>query len=539
MPENPLTNQSRDEARPEEPALGVAEARLIQTRAGKIARLRERGIDPFPARFRPTHKTADAKKILEETEKNAESEFQAGLQPPLDKETIENSWKEARAKVRTRQMSLAGRVMARRGMGKAAFVDILDGAGRMQVHLRSDVLGDAYSLLDDIDIGDFIGISGPAFRTRRGEPSIEATSLQILAKAVRPLPDKWAGLQDIEKRSRQRYLDLITRERAAEVVRLRARIVAGMRRFLNERGFIEVETPILVPVAAGAMARPFVTHHNALDRTLYLRIATELYLKKLVVGGIEKVYEIGRFFRNEGIDADHNPEFTTLESYEANADYSEVMEMVEQMVAKIALDVTGSTQVRSPAGGTIELAPPWPRLDLRQEIIKRCGIDFAECPDTESLAQAMRERGIHAEAGGSWGRLLDKVISSAVEPAIIQPAFLVDYPVEMSPLAKRKPGANGIVERFEAFVLGRELANAFTELNDPIEQRARFEEQERLRKMYGDEEVDRLDEDFLVAVEHGMPPTGGLGLGIDRLTMLLSGEESIRDVVLFPQLRTP
>jgi lysyl-tRNA synthetase class 2 len=494
---------------------GVAEARLIQTRIEKAARLRARGIDPYPARYRRSHTTTQARTLLEKVEGDAG------------------------AGARTPPLSLGGRVTARRGMGKAAFADLQDGSGKIQVHLKSDVLGDAYAILEDIDIGDFIGVVGPAFRTRRGEPSIEAQSVHILTKAVRPLPDKWAGLQDVEKRSRQRYLDLIARERSVEILRARARVVASMRRFLADRGFIEVETPILVPVAAGAMARPFVTHHNALNRTLYLRIATELYLKKLVVGGIERVYEIGRIFRNEGIDADHNPEFTTLESYEAYADYNDVMAMVEEMVAFIAREVAGTTVVPSPEGGDpIDLAPPWPRLDLRQEVISKAGIDFVECRDAESLAGAMRERGIHVEAGASWGRLMDKVISSAVEPTIREPAFLVDYPVEMSPLAKRKPGADGIVERFEAFVLGRELANAFSELNDPVEQRARFEEQERTRKLYGDEEVDRLDEDFLVAVEHGMPPAGGLGLGIDRLTMLITGERSIRDVVLFPQLRS-
>ena len=295
---------------------------------------------------------------------------------------------------------------------------------------------------------------------------------------------------------------------------------------------------LLVPVAAGAMARPFVTHHNALARTLYLRIATELPLKKLIIGGLEKVYEIGRIFRNEGIDLDHNPEFTTLESYEAYADYGDVMEMVETMTATVAREVNGSTTVKGPGETEIDLAPPWPRLDLRKELMKRSGIDFAQLRDIDSLARAMRDREIHVEPNASWGRLLDKVISSVLEPLLVQPTFLVDYPVEMSPLAKRKPDVDGIVERFEAFVAGSELANAFTELNDPVDQRARFEEQERLWRKHREDEVDRLDEDFLVAVEHGMPPTGGLGLGIDRLVMLLAGKTSIREVILFPQLRT-
>jgi len=362
--------------------------------------------------------------------------------------------------------------------------------------------------------------------------------MTILAKAVRPLPDKWSGLQDVEKRYRQRYLDLITNEDAVKVARTRAAVVAGMRRFLNERGFMEVETPVLVPVAAGAMARPFATRHNALDRTLYLRIATELPLKKLIIGGIEKVYEIGRIFRNEGIDLEHNPEFTTLESYEAYADYRDVMKMVEEMTAVIAKEVTGSTVVSAAGRAEIDLTPPWPRVDLREALMERSGIDFLKVRDVHSLEQAMRTLDIHVEPNASWGRLLDKVISSEVQPHMVQPAFLVDYPVEMSPLAKRKPGAEGIVERFEAFVAGSELANAFTELNDPVDQRARFEEQERLRREHGEDEVDRLDEDFLVAVEHGMPPTGGLGMGIDRLAMLLAGKTSIREVILFPQLRT-
>lgn len=491
-----------------------AEERLIQTRIEKARRLRQAGVDPYPARFKRTATSATARSLLAEAESSNAPE------------------------ARTEPVAVAGRIMARRGMGKASFVDLRDNEGKIQVHLRKDLLNEAFDLLDELDLGDFIGVEGPVFRTRRGEPSVEARTLNVLCKAVRGLPDKWAGLQDTEKRYRQRYLDLLSRERAAEVVRTRSKIVTAMRRYLTGRGFIEVETPIMVPVAAGAAARPFRTHHNALNRDLYLRIATELHLKRLIVGGVEKVFEIGRIFRNEGIDADHNPEFTTLESYEAFADYNDVMAMVEEMVAAIAREVLGGTVVAGPDGTEIDLAPPWPRLDLREQILQRTGIDFLVHRDVESLAGAMREKGIHVEPRLSWGRLLDKIISAEVEPRLIQPAFLADYPIEMSPLAKGKPGAEGIVERFEAFVAGSELANAFSELNDPVEQRARFEEQERIRQAYDDEELDRLDEDFLVAVEHGMPPTGGLGMGVDRLTMLLAGEGSIRDVVLFPQLRT-
>ncbi len=513
---------------------GIEEHRLIRQRLDKLQSLRQRGIDPYPARYKRTHTVAGARALFDELEAHSPPGVSPGTPPG--------------ASVSTEPVRVAGRVMARRGMGKASFVDIKDGQGRIQVHLRADTLGESYALLDDIDLGDFIGVSGPVFKTRRGEVSIDAQELVVLAKAIRPLPEKWHGLQDTEQRLRQRYLDLISNDRAAEVAVIRAKVVASMRRFLQGRGFIEVETPMLVAVAAGAMAKPFVTHHNALDRRLYLRIASELYLKRLIVGGIDRVCEIGRMFRNEGFDHDHNPEFTTLESYEAYADYNDVMRMVEDMVSHIALDVLGTTVIRPRGPSTssgrdgavaIDVKPPWPRLDLRQEIIKRTGIDILRHADRDSLAMAMGERGIHVEAGSSKGRLLDKIISSEVEPHLMQPTFLVDYPVEMSPLAKRKPGVDGIVERFEAFAMGSEMANAFTELNDPVDQRARFEEQERLRKEFGEaEETDRLDEDFLVAVEHGMPPTGGLGMGIDRLTMLLTGERSIREVVLFPQLRT-
>lgn len=493
----------------------VSEARLIQARMDKLERLRERGVDPYPARFKPTSNSVAARAALD----------------VVENEQGEGAMSEA--------LILAGRMMARRGMGKAAFIDLKDSAGTIQLHLRQDVLGEQYELLEDLDLGDIIGAEGPVFRTRRGEPSIEVHSLTVLTKAIRPLPDKWAGLTDIEKRFRQRYLDLISNDRSMEIARMRATIVASMRSFMHGRGFIEVETPMLVSVPAGAAARPFGTHHNALDRDLYLRIATELHLKKLIVGGFDKVFEVGRIFRNEGFDLDHNPEFTTIESYEAYADYHDVMEMVEQMVSTIAREVTGSMIVPAAEEGEdpINLTPPWPRLDLREEVKIRSGIDFLQCKDVESLSEAMRERNIHVEPGANWGRLLDKVISDHVEPNLIQPAFLVDYPIEMSPLAKRKPGFDGIVERFEGFVGGHELCNAFTELNDPVDQRERFEEQERLRRAHDDDEMDRLDEDFLVAVEHGMPPTGGVGLGIDRLAMLITGERSIREVILYPQLR--
>ncbi len=513
--ETPIPESSPAESESERLA---GEAKLISDRLAKIDALRKRGIDPYPRTFKRTHTAADATALLEA------AEAAAG---------------ESEEPVKTEVVTVAGRIMARRGMGKASFIDMKDASGRIQLFARQNVLGDDFELMDLLDIGDIVGASGPVIRTRRGEPSVEVTSVTVLTKAIRPLPDKYAGLQDIEARTRQRYLDLIANDQAMVNARLRPAIVASIRKFMIERGFVEVETPILVPVAAGASARPFTTHHNSLNRDLYLRIATELPLKKLIVGGMEKVFEIGRLFRNEGIDQDHNPEFTTMESYEAYADYNDVMQMVEYLVSTVAQEVTGSMMLQPPEDGgeVIDLTPPWPRLDLREQIIEHAGIDFLECDDVESLSQAMRERNIHVEPGLSWARLLDKVISSAVEPTLIQPAFLVDYPVEMSPLAKRKAGVDGIVERFEAFVLGSELANAFTELNDPVDQRARFEEQERMAREFGDDEADRLDEDFLTAIEHGMPPTGGLGIGIDRLTMLIARQESIREVILFPQLR--
>ena len=507
------------EDQPDQPEQQIGEQKLISDRLAKIAQLRSRGIDPYPPRFDRTHMIAEAVGLFEE---------------------IESSESGPDDHPRTATLRVAGRVMARRGQGKASFIDLKDGNAQVQIFARQNTMGEeAYSIIELLDIGDIIGVEGAVIRTRRGEISVEAAEITVLTKSMRPLPDKWGGLQDQEVRFRQRYLDLITNERAMKNALLRSKVVRSMREFMHDRGFIEVETPILVPVAAGAQATPFETHHNQLDRDLYLRIATELYLKKLVVGGIERVFEIGRLFRNEGLDHDHNPEFTTIESYQAYADYDDVMEMVESMVSYIAQETTGSMVLPAVDGvrPEIELTPPWTRLDLRTEIKQRTGIDFVETPDVESLSQAMAERDIYVEPGSTWGRLLDKVISSEVEPNLVQPHFLVDYPVEMSPLARRKPGYKDIVERFEAFVMGSELANAFTELNDPVDQRERFEQQEQLRDEFDDVEADRLDEDFLVAIEHGMPPTGGLGLGIDRLTMLIAGEESIREILLFPAMR--
>ena len=423
-----------------------------------------------------------------------------------------------------------------RVMGKAAFLDLRDGSGRVQAHLRRDILEDQYHLVKELDLGDFLGVNGSLFRTRTGEITVEAQQLTVLSKSLRPLPEKWHGLRDIEQRYRQRYVDLISNPEVKTAFLQRSKIINSIRSFLNGRGFIEVDTPILVPVAAGALARPFITHHHALDQDLYLRIATELYLKRLIVGGLDKVYELGRVFRNEGIDQDHNPEFTLLESYEAYADYNDVMQMVEEMVSTSAIEALGTRQVEY-RECTIDLTPPWKRVSLREELYRRSGLDIEEYSSASSLGSRMRELGVEVRVQESRGRLIDKLLSTFVEPHLIQPTFLVDYPEDMSPLAKPKLDAQGYVERFEGFAAGMEIANSYTELNDPDLQRERFMAQEELRLLYKDEEVDRLDEDFLLALEYGMPPTGGLGVGIDRLVMLLTGQPSIRDAVLFPQMR--
>ena len=484
---------------------------LLLSRREKFQRLRDRGIEPYPHRYRRTHTIEEAVAFFraEETTLGGET--------------------------RTVPVSLSGRIMAMRGMGKASFIDLQDGSGQVQVHLRRDILEEEYELVRDLDLGDFLGAQGPLFLTRSGEITLEAQQVSFLAKAMRPLPEKWHGLSDVEIRHRQRYLDLITNQEAKRNFQARSRIVSAIRRFMDGRGFIEVETPVLVPVPAGAMAQPFATHHNALDRDLFLRIATELYLKRLIVGGLDRVYEIGKVFRNEGIDQDHNPEFTLLESYEAYVDYNHVMSMVEEMVCFAAQEVMGSAQVQY-GDNVIDFTPPWRRASLREEVLNRTGIDFQDYPDADSLEERMKSLGIYADGRNSRGRLIDKLVSACVEPQLIQPTFLMDYPIDMSPLAKQRPDDPSMVERFEGFAAGMEIANSFTELNDPDEQRRRFMEQEAMRGKV-DEDLDRLDEDYLVALEHGMPPTGGLGIGIDRLTMLLTGQESIREVILFPQLR--
>ena len=432
---------------------------------------------------------------------------------------------------------MAGRLLTVRLMGKASFAHILDLSGRIQIYVRRDRVGEEqYELFKDLDLGDFVGVSGKPFRTKTGEITIEVESIALLAKSLRGLPEKWHGLTDVEKRYRQRYLDLISNEEVRQVFVARSRTIDAIRRYLVDRGFLEVETPILQPIHGGAAAKPFVTHHNALDRDLYLRIALELYLKRCVIGGIEKVFEIGRNFRNEGISTRHNPEFTMLELYQAYTDYNGVMNILEDMVPAVAREVLGTTTIEY-SGRTIRLDAPWPRLRLRDAIRDESGIDYEEYPTTEALYEAVRGAGVHVEPNSTRAKLIDSLLSSFVEPKLMQPTFLIDYPVEMSPLAKRKRDDPTLVERFEAFVGGMEIANAFSELNDPLDQRGRFEQQ-LAERAAGDEEAQPMDEDFLIALEHGMPPTGGLGVGIDRLVMLFTGNNSIREVILFPQLRT-
>jgi len=484
--------------------------RITQQRLEKLERIRARGINPYPPRYQRSHTAEQAVALLKEIE--------GGTAKPDE-------------------VNVAGRIMAQRAMGKIVFLDLRDGSGKIQLLVRPDQLSeDEQELLKDIDIGDFIGVSGKVFRTRTGEPTVNVEKLTLLAKSLQPLPEKWHGLVDTEKRYRQRYLDLISNPEVRETFRMRSQVIAAVRQFLNQRGFLEVETPVLQPAAGGALARPFITHHNALDQDFYLRIALELHLKRLIVGGLDKVYEIGRVFRNEGISTMHNPEFTMLESYEAYADYNEVMEMVEQMVSQVAQQILGTDTVKY-GDNTICFKPPWPRRQLREAIAEYSGIDFVQYPSADMLRLKMQEMGLEVDPKKNWAKLVDELLSTCVEPKLPQPTFLIDYPVSMSPLAKNKPGHERVVERFEAYAGGMEIANAFTELNDPIEQRKRFTEQQKERRGGEDEVVENVDEDFLLALEHGMPPTGGLGVGIDRLVMLLTNQQSIREVILFPQLK--
>ncbi len=487
-----------------------SEAELFAQRVEKRAHLLDQA-DAYPARVQRTHTAAAAS-----------AAFAAAGEPAADDPAAI-------------PVSVVGRVTAQRMMGRAAFVDLTDGTGRIQLHFRRDALPDSFERLSLVDLGDFLEASGTLFRTRTGEITVAVADWRVITKALRPMPEKWHGVTDIETRSRQRYLDLMSNERAREIARTRAAIVAAVRRFFVERGFMEVETPVLQEQAGGAAARPFVTHHNALDRDLYLRISLELHLKRLLVGGLEKVFEIGRVFRNEGIDARHNPEFTLLESYEAYADYEDVARMVEELFSRVALEVHGTLRLTH-GEHAVDLTPPFARTTYRRALQEHAGFDYRDYPTTEALRSLAAERHLDVAPGASWATILDEFMSTFVEPELVQPTFVLDYPIELSPLAKQKVDDAGAVERFELFMLGYEMANAYSELNDPVEQRRRMEEQARKRSA-GDDEVELADEDFLVALEHGMPPAGGLGIGIDRMVQLLTGEHSLREVILFPAMR--
>ena len=580
---------------------------ITKERFEKLARLKELGIEAYPNTFHRSHSNLEAVKLLEESEK---------LGPELPVVTV------------------AGRLMSRRDLGKLSFFDVRDGGGKIQFFCSKANLDEkSWATIEALDIGDFIGATGKLMRTRTGEPTVGVTTLTLLTKSLQPLPEKWHGLQDTEKRHRQRYLDLIANPEVRDTFRSRAKVVSGIRKYLDDRGFIEVETPVLQPAAGGAAARPFITHHNALDRDFYLRIALELHLKRLIVGGYDGVYEIGRIFRNEGISFKHNPEFTMLECYQAYADYRDVMSTVEEMVSGIVKDLTGGYTVKY-GECILDFPPPWPRIDFRAELLAKSGVDFLAYDDIESLRQKMRDIGLAIDPKKDKGKLLDELLSTYIEPDLVQPSFLVDYPIEMSPLAKTRPDEPRIVERFEAFAAGMEIANAFSELNDPLEQEKRFKHQilyrnteaslyllideltqdmaeqktgeahrdpariesmaaragalgaeiqsqaadnpalmkaltafredihevehkakslgdrtvstlaeklrhdkEQISNARGEEEQETIDEDFITALEYGMPPTGGLGVGIDRLTMVLTDNSTIREVIFFPALK--
>jgi lysyl-tRNA synthetase class 2 len=472
-------------------------------RRAKLARLRDAGIEPYPHDYDGVVPIA--------TVRERHGELAAGAETDAS-------------------YRVAGRLTARREAGKAAFLDVVDRSGRIQLHARADLLGsERFELLLSLDLGDLIGIDGTAFVTRRGELSLRVDDFALLAKSLRPPPDKYHGLTDVEARYRRRELDLIANAETRQLFVDRSRAIAALRRHLDDAGFVELETPVLQPVYGGALARPFTTHHNALDRRLYLRIATELYLKRAMVGGLERVYELGKDFRNEGLSPKHSPEFTMLEWYEAYADYEDGARRLEQLVGAMAAAITEPAQ--------IDVSEPWTRITLRDAIAQRTGIDVLENRDRDALARAIAAARLELPTEElSWAQLVDDLLSKFVEPHLQRPTFVFDYPIELSPFAKAHRSQPGLVERWEAFAGGLEIANAFTELNDPDEQRARFEAQ-RAAAQGGDEEAQPFDEQFLEALEQGMPPTSGVGVGVDRVIMALTGRHAIREVVLFPAMR--
>ncbi len=480
---------------------------LLKVRRAKLDELKSKGINPYPYSYDQKHFAAsmlDKYKDIKEGEESKE------------------------------EVSLAGRIMTKRGHGKAAFAHIQDASGRIQIYAKIDILGkDGFEAFEKLDIGDIIGVKGRVFRTKKGEITVKIWKFGLLSKSLHPLPEKWHGLQDKELRYRERYVDLMVNPDVGEVFKKRCRIISLIRRHLDEDGFLEVETPVLHTMPGGATARPFETYHNALDMDLYLRIALELHLKRLIVGGLERVYEIGRVFRNEGMSYKHNPEYTMLELYKAYADYEDIMRLTEQLIIKVIKEVNGSLKVEF-KGEVIDFTPPWKRMTLTQALKEHGAVDIGV--GEKKLRDIAKKKGIEGAEEIGFGKVINLLYDKFVEPNLIQPIFITDHPVETTPLAKRKRDNPSLVERVEVIVGGIEIANAFSELNDPMDQRSRFAEQQKLRES-GDQEAESMDEDFLRALEYGMPPTGGLGIGIDRLVMLLTNSQSIRDVIFFPHMR--
>ena len=484
-----------------------------ESRRARLEALRKQGIDPYPAR--------------------------TGARQPIAQVRLAFDEKDAAAlDAQTPRVAIAGRIMSMRSFGRLRFFDLLEEGARIQASARNGEAPDAvFQLLDQLDVGDFVRVEGRVWRTRTGELTVAAEALQLLAKSLRPLPEKWHGLADVEARFRQRYLDLLVNEEVRRVAVVRSRTVSALRAFLDARGFLEVETPVLQVLYGGAAARPFTTHHNLYGQDLYLRISDELYLKRLIVGGIDRVYEIGRNFRNEGISRKHNPEFTIMECYQAFADYTQMMELTQSMLQDVVERVRGR-HLLTFQGTEIDFSGNWPKHTMRDAIFKATKIDILDpgLATPRQLLERARQHRLEIEAQSTWGKTVDELFSKFVEPSLVQPTFIIDYPLELSPLAKRKADDPRLVERFEIFVAGMELGNAFSELNDPDDQRARFELAHRDAKA-GDEEAHPMDEDYLRALEHGMPPTGGLGVGVDRVAMVLADAPSLRETILFPHLR--
>ncbi|AFC33683.1 LysS [Paenibacillus mucilaginosus 3016] len=484
---------------------------LLQIRRGKLDELRSMGIDPFGQKYERTHHAAEITKAYEEKSKEELDELKA-------------------------EVSIAGRIMQKREMGKAGFAHLQDITGKIQIYVRADAVGETpYKAYDLLDIGDIIGIRGTVFKTKTGELSVKASSVVVLSKSLLPLPEKYHGLKDVELRYRQRYVDLIMNQDVQQTFIARSKIIQSMRRYLDALGYLEVETPTLHAIAGGAAARPFITHHNALDMQLYMRIAIELHLKRLIVGGMEKVYEIGRVYRNEGISTRHNPEFTMIELYEAYADYKDIMKLTEEMIAHIAQEVLGTTTIMY-QGHEVNLAPQWRRVTMVDAIKEVVGVDFSVQMSDEEAHRLAKEHKVPVEPTMTFGHIVNQFFETFVEETLIQPTFITGHPVAISPLAKKSDADPRFTDRFELFIVAREHANAFTELNDPIDQRERFAAQ-LVEREQGNDEAHEMDEDFVRALEYGMPPTGGLGIGIDRLVMLLTDAPSIRDVLLFPLMR--